>query len=179
MGGAAPRSDRWLTRAMARLFVAVWPPSDVTDALAALPREDRPGVRYVAPESWHVTLRFLGRAEPDEALAALAGLELPPAVAHVGPAVGRITKGVLAVPVGGLDELAAAVSAHTAAVGDLPATKFAGHLTVARLKQGTPTPPLLGAPVDTEFAVREIALVESHLDHRGARYETLASWPVR
>ncbi len=163
---------------MARLFVAVWPPPQVTAALAALPREDRPGVRYTSPESWHVTLRFLGRAEPDEVVDALAGLEPRPAVAHVGPAVRLITKGVLAVPVSGLDEVADVVAARTRAVGEPPSSRFVGHLTVARLKPRVAPPALLGAPIHAEFDVREIALVESHLDQRGARYETLAAWPV-
>ncbi len=81
-------------------------------------------------------------------------------------------------PVGGLDEVAAVVAAHTAAVGEPPSAEFAGHLTVARLKPRVPPPALLGAPIDIDFEVGEIALVESHLDHRGARYETLATWPV-
>jgi 2'-5' RNA ligase len=163
---------------MARLFVAVWPPPDVVDALAALPREERPGVRYTSLESWHVTLRFLGEADPDEVTAALAGIDLPPAVARLGPAVRRVTKGVLAVPVDGLDRVAAVVAARTSVIGDAPSPGFVGHLTVARLKPRVRPPGLLGAPIDGQFEVGEVALVESHLDQRGASYETLATWPV-
>ena len=47
-----------------RLFVAVWPPEEVVAELTALPRKDGRGVRFVAPENWHVTLRFLGQAIP-------------------------------------------------------------------------------------------------------------------
>ena len=43
-----------------RLFVAAWPPPDVADAIAALPRPVEPGVRYTPREQWHVTLLFLG-----------------------------------------------------------------------------------------------------------------------
>lgn len=46
-----------------RLFFALWPPEDVRErlweSLAPL-RRARPGVRWVPPERYHVTLRFLG-----------------------------------------------------------------------------------------------------------------------
>ena len=40
--------------------------------LTALPRKDLRGVRFVRPESWHVTLRFLGETHPDAVLADIA-----------------------------------------------------------------------------------------------------------
>ena len=52
---------------MSRLFVAVWPPDEVLEELRALPRKDERGVRFVHPDSWHITLRFLGDADPDQA----------------------------------------------------------------------------------------------------------------
>ena len=55
---------------MARLFVAVWPPDEVVAELMALGRKDRRGVRFVHPERWHVTLRFLGECDPGAARAA-------------------------------------------------------------------------------------------------------------
>jgi 2'-5' RNA ligase len=39
-------------------------------------------------------------------------------------------------------------------------------------------PRALGALVDAEFEVDEIALVQSRLDPQGARYETLETWPL-
>ena len=45
---------------MTRLFVALWPAEDAIAELRALPRKDQLGVRFVPPENWHVTLRFLG-----------------------------------------------------------------------------------------------------------------------
>ena len=50
---------------MARLFVGVWVPEDVTETLLSLPRKDQRGVRFVRPENWHITLSFLGDAHPD------------------------------------------------------------------------------------------------------------------
>ena len=39
-------------------------------------------------------------------------------------------------------------------------------------------PAVLGSLFDDEFPVTSIALVESRLGPAGARYETLATWPV-
>ena len=64
-----------------RLFVAVVPPDDVLEAVAALPRPQEPGVRWTRPDTWHVTLRFLGdRVDEATASRALAGLRAAPGV---------------------------------------------------------------------------------------------------
>ena len=64
--GSSGSSDR------ARLFVAVWPPVAVVRALASLRGPDQPGVRWMGPEHWHVTLRFLGTVEVAPAVDALS-----------------------------------------------------------------------------------------------------------
>jgi RNA 2',3'-cyclic 3'-phosphodiesterase len=164
---------------MARLFIAVWPPEEVIARLTELPRKDQRGVRFVQPESWHVTLRFLGNAHRDEVVAALDGAELPPAHVQLGPGVDVIADRALVVPVDGLGALAAAVTAATSHLGQPPPRRrFVGHLTLARVKPHARMPRALGAFIRAEFDVDEIALVESRLDPHGARYETLQSWPV-
>jgi len=82
------------------------------------------------------------------------------------------------VPVAGVDAVAAAVVRATADLGDQPRKRFVGHLTVARLKRSAVMPKALGLMVEAAFDVSEIALVQSRLDPAGARYETLATWPV-
>ena len=72
---------------MTRLFVAAWPPDDVVAELRALPRKDQRGVRFVPPENWHVTLRFLGAADPDAVGAALDAATFPAATARLGAGV--------------------------------------------------------------------------------------------
>lgn len=163
---------------MARLFVAVWPPDHVVEELAALHRKDQRGVRFVAPENWHITLRFLGECRPADAIDALDGARLPPARASVGPAVDVLAERALVVPVGGLDELAAAVTERTKHVGDPPRKRFVGHLTVARVKKHASMPRALGALVSAAFAVTDVALVQSRLHPAGARYETVETWPL-
>ena len=90
---------------MPRLFVAVWPPDPVLDAVAGLDRPPIAGLRWTTRDQWHVTLRFLGPVE-DAAPAALAlrGLVeagVAPVEAVLGAAVGRFGNRVLHVPVGG------------------------------------------------------------------------------
>jgi RNA 2',3'-cyclic 3'-phosphodiesterase len=164
---------------MARLFVAVWPSEDVVEELRSLRRKDQRGVRFVEPESWHVTLRFLGEADPDEATAALDQAALPTAHATFGPAVDVVGERALVVPVSGLDDLASAVRDATAHLGEPPPRRrFVGHLTLARVKPHAAMPEALGAMVRAEMPVQEVALVRSRLAPDRARYDTVATWPV-
>lgn len=163
---------------VARLFLAVWPPAAVVDRLRTLPRPEQPGVRWVAPERWHVTLRFLGAADPADVDACLAGRELPPAEASLGPAVSRLGRSVVVVPVGGLDRLADAVCTATATIGRPPDPRpFAGHLTLARLKHRAACG-VAGTPVRASFRVKEVALVESATSGPDLRYRTIGRYLV-
>ena len=163
---------------MARLFIAVWPPEEVAAELSALHRKDQRGVRFVAPENWHITLRFLGDADPDEVIDALDGTTFAPTRARLGPAVDVFADRALVVPIGGLDALADRVTERTTKIGEPPRKRFIGHLTLARVKAHVPMPRALGAMVSAEFDVEEIALVQSRLHPDGARYETLETWAV-
>jgi 2'-5' RNA ligase len=162
---------------MARLFVAVSPPDEVLERVAALDRPDVAGLRWTDRAQWHVTLRFLGRVD-DVAVAveALDRVRAAPAEASLGPAVGRFGQRVLHVPVTGLDQVAAAVVGATAQVGEPPEERtFAGHLTLARVRQGMKVDlrALSGQPVAGRWPVAEVCLMESHLSPKGARYEVL------
>jgi 2'-5' RNA ligase len=167
-----------------RLFVAVWPPEDVLDAVAALPRPAVVGVRWTRRDQWHVTLRFLGEVE-EAALADLAvaigAVGLPSVRATLGPAVERLNPRIVSVPVAGLDGVGAAVIEATAGFGKPPERRpFRGHLTLARL-QGVRKWELadaLGAPIDESWTVDALHVVRSHLSPKGARYETVAEVPL-
>lgn len=163
---------------MARLFAAVWPPDDVAAEITALRRKDQRGVRFVPPESWHITLRFFGEAHPGAVADALDRATLPPAHVRLGPAVDVLAERALVIPAVGLDALAEAVVSATKAIGDPPRHRFVGHLTLARVKPRAAMPAVLGQMFSAQFDVDEVALVQSRLDPRGARYETLAVWPV-
>jgi 2'-5' RNA ligase len=156
-----------------RLFVAAWPSPEVVSALAALSRPTVPGLRWSAPEQWHVTLTFLGSADLDATLAAFRGAVLSPGpvTARLGPSTGRFGNRVVHVPVAGLDEVASAVRA--ALPGD--GAPFRGHLTLARARErrGVDLSSVVGVPLDASFLVDEVTLVVSHLGEGPARYEVV------
>lgn len=163
---------------MARLFVAVDPPDELRRRLVdTLPRPAEPGVRWVPPAQWHVTLRFLGDTPEDEALAALEGLRSDAATATVGPRVSRLGRNVVCLPVRGLDELARAVTDATAGVGEPPDHPFRGHLTLGRLGR-RPACGVTGAAFSDTFAVDRVRLYRSTLRPEGAVHELLAEVPL-
>jgi 2'-5' RNA ligase len=177
-----------------RLFVAVVPPADALDHLAAFlePRRDVEGPRWSSPDQWHLTLAFMASApgrvlEPLlDAVAAAAAARDPVACAVTGggcfPGVARAR--VLWAGVRGgedLAPLARSVRSACAVVGAAPdGGRFRAHLTLARFAR----------PVDASRWVRvletyegprwladEVVVVESHLPrehgHR-PRHEVLA-----
>jgi len=161
-----------------RCFVAVLPPSEVSDVLARLERPTASGVRWTHSDQWHVTLRFLGEVDPSEAATALVGLNSEAAVAVMGPATIVLGGYAVVVPVSGLGGLAASVVARTASVGEPPEDRlFVGHLTLARLRGPAP-PESVGVPLTAEFSVGEACLVASHLLPDGAAYEVLERFPL-
>lgn len=159
--------------------MAVWPPEDVVEELRSLPRKDRHGVRFLQPDTWHVTLRFLGDADVDAVGAALDEVDAESTVARLGPGVDLLGGRNLIIPVGGTDELAAEVRRCTSDLGERETRPFVGHLTIGKVKSRTPLPAVMGGYVDLEFVVDEIALVSSRLHPDGSRYTTLESWRLR
>lgn len=165
-----------------RLFIAVWPSPAVLGRLAALDRPAHPALRWTDAAAWHVTLRFLGELDDAGATAVTAavravGLRSAPCDAVTGPATIRLNRSILAVPVAGLDELAAAVTDVTRGLGEPPGERpFAGHITLARGRGRRPMPAsLAGRPVAATWQVRELTVERSHLGPDGPRYETIAA----
>ena len=160
--------------AMPRLFVAVWPSAEASEALAALPRPDLPGVRWTAPERLHVTMRFLGECDEGDAVAALSGLRLPKVQVALGPAVERLGRTVLVVPARGLDDLAEEIISATRGIGRTPPDRpFTGHVTVARYR-GRP-PDAYAPPIHAQFTATGIDLVRSHPP---GTYRTVATFAL-
>jgi 2'-5' RNA ligase len=160
-----------------RLFVAVRPPTEVLDALDVLPRAVDTAVRWTTREQWHVTLRFLGNVDDpvpivDALRVAVAGMS--PVPVTIGPRAGVLHRQIVYLPVGGLDALADAVVAATAAFGEPPPRRrFRGHVTLARTKGGIVDRAALD--VEAVWTVGEIELIRSRLGGGPARYETLAT----
>lgn len=156
-----------------RLFLAVLPPSEVVEVLAGMPRPEAPGLRWTRPHQWHVTLRFLGHADPEDVVAAMASFSWTSAVAELGPVSATLGRHVVMVPVSGLDDLASVVTAATARVGMPPEGRpFVGHLTLARSKGPVPAGSA-GTPISASFPVGEVCLVRSRALTDGVEYEVL------
>jgi 2'-5' RNA ligase len=155
-----------------RLFVAVRPPDDVLDAVSGLRRPERDGVRWTTRPQWHVTLRFLGEVDdPAPVVAALDAAPLVRCAAVVGPRVAALGRGVVMVPVAGLEALAEGVVAATGQLGRPPEGRaFRGHLTLARVRRG-PVRELVGEAVDLRFPVEDVRLVRSRPGPGGSRYD--------
>jgi 2'-5' RNA ligase len=161
-----------------RLFVAAWPPDDVVARLLALPRPEAPGVRWMPSANLHVTLRFLGEADADLATAALDDVRFPIATARVGPNIRRLGGRSLAVPVVGLDALAAATIEATGHLGRPPDGRpFTGHITLARLRRGAEGTSIR-VPIHEHFDVDEVVLVHSEITSDGATYHPIGRWPT-
>ena len=164
---------------MSRLFVCLWPPEEVVSVVEELHRKDQVGARFVRPENWHVTLRFLGNADPNEAATALENARFEATTTEIGPAVDVGNGRMLFVPVTGADDLAAEVVRTTRHLGDEPIrSRFLGHITLARLKKRANMPRALGELLSASWEPSEVALVESTLRNDGARYDTLATWSI-
>jgi 2'-5' RNA ligase len=129
----------------------------------------------MGPEHWHVTLRFLGTVEVEEAVRALGRLAgQSGALAVVGAAAVRLGREVIAVPVDGLGSLAAAVDVAFAGLGRDPDHRpFRAHLTLAR---GKAVRGLAGLRLAAalEWPVNSVSLIRSHLGRSGSRYEDVA-----
>jgi len=165
---------------MTRLFVAIWPPDDVLDALADIERPKDQGVKWVPRENLHITLRFLGDADVDEVVTRLADVNLPAATAVVGPAFDLLGERSLISPVAGVDDLADVVRRALRGLGtERERPRFQGHITVARLARHARPTRSAGRPFEASFDVEEVALVASTVANTGAVYETVATWPTR
>lgn len=126
---------------MIRLFVALALPSPVKSQLAAL-AGGIPGAKWISPENYHLTLRFIGEMEPwrgeeiDAALAAIRAPRFELALGGIGTfeKAGRIQS--LHVPAERSETLArlqGKVETALQRVGLEPERKrFAPHVTLAR-----------------------------------------------
>jgi 2'-5' RNA ligase len=169
-----------------RLFVAVWPSVDVVDVLTDLPRPELAGVRWTTRDQWHVTLRFLGQvatADVDMATETFEGVDADaagPVLAEMGPATACLGRGILQVPVRGLDELARVTVEATASVGQPPDDRpFHGHLTLARARgRRGDLRRLRGTSLAARWKVAELTLVASTPHREGSRYEVVSSLPL-
>jgi 2'-5' RNA ligase len=146
------------------------------------------GLRWTAPESWHITLQFLGNATAEqlECLRARLGevrsAAVPVQLGELGcfDRAGVFFASVNVTP--GLAALQQHVTAATNLCGFVAEVRpFHPHITLARAKgqgRGSGLRELAAragkGPAFTRFLAGEFVLYESHLEADGARYEAKA-----
>jgi RNA 2',3'-cyclic 3'-phosphodiesterase len=173
-----------------RLFVAAELPGEVRGALEDWrPRDD--ALRPVADAGLHVTLCFLGWRDEDlvtEIGAAAVACATPVGELAVREALWlprrrpRVLTVALDDPEGRLAAVQrCVVAAMVEAAGHEPESRpFLPHVTVARVRRGARAPRGdLPDPPPLRFAPPALTLYRSHLRRDGARYEPLASAPLR
>lgn len=167
---------------MERLFIAVKPPEAVAQKLLLLTRPTASKARWVDPDQWHITLRFLGEADHREVQETLFEWadnwtdSVPRAT--VGPATAVLGDVVVVAPVAGLDELASSIAAVTSAIGESLETRhFVGHLTLCHFR-GDPPEGSVGVPVSTVFDVTEVLLVRSRAHAGEVTHDVLDRFPL-
>jgi 2'-5' RNA ligase len=182
-----------------RLFVGIPLADTVVRRLAAVverlcnnPAHAPDGLRWTEPESWHITLQFLGSASAEqlECLKARLGDVRSEAVPVQLGRLGCFDRaGVLFADVAVAPELAAlqqrVVSATDRCGFVAEERPFHPHITLARAKRqgrGTDLRKMLQAagsqPPFTQFPAREFLLYESHTDPGGAKYEIRLRFPL-
>jgi len=154
-----------------RLFFASWPPAGTASALFAWAREAQRacGGRVTRQESIHLTLAFLGDADPGEARATAEAVRQAGCAMVIEQARYWAHNRIVWV---GPRETPAELGALAQALGE--SRRFAAHVTL--LRQARPgTLPALPA---LEWPVREFVLVSSTLSGDGASYATLARYAL-
>lgn len=190
-----------------RLFIALDIDFDIRKRITAFRDQIRqlaPDVRWVNPETFHVTLQFLGETKKlDEIRLALQPVTSPPiqiAFRGVGFFPTPEAPRVFWIGIEGdqhLQNLVTEVSQSLNALAfegdDGPYTP---HLTLARSGSGRPRPvpgerpapglrrvrdqlAILPPPDFGTMTAHEFYLYESHLSSAGPRYEKLAQYPLR
>ncbi len=171
-----------------RLFLGIPLPAPAVEELMRVSLRYRAaddGLRWSAPESWHITLQFFGNVEPErlacicEALRKLQHARVPVQLDSLGffDRVGIFFAGVNLTP--GLESLQQRVTAATLPCGFPPETRpYHPHVTLARSKAGTGARSFRAlkerirrSTVFTRFEASEYVLYESLPAPGGARYE--------
>ena len=179
-----------------RAFVAVRPPDEVLDAVAAAvepARTVRVGLKWEQRERYHLTLQFLGpvrRLAPVvEGLAAATAdrtafsCRLGGAGAFPKPGRARVLWIGAAAGGGELVGLAGAVAGALGPLGYEPdRAEFHPHLTVARLKVPDNVADVVAAvgsgAMGETFTVGEVVLYQSRLSPKGPTYTVLERFPL-
>ncbi len=181
-----------------RLFVGVRVSLATVRALdeaVQVMRRGRQGLQWIAPASYHITIKFLGWTRPEVAFA----LRDRMAAAVAGQRAFELdTLGLGAFPSpdrarvlwAGVDPRGAARLAELAGIIERAAEQlgfareqrpFHPHVTLARLKERGDVRQVISACPEQVFRsswVDSVILFESHMKSKGSEYEEKARWPL-
>jgi 2'-5' RNA ligase len=182
-----------------RLFVALSPPASALgelEAAVAPLRAAQPDLRWSSPQSWHVTLAFLGEVDEavldrltvrlERAASRHPGLVLSTVGAGAFPTAPRarvLWTGVHGDP-GPLRAIAASVAAGARRAGAPPPDerrRYRPHITLARSREPTDVRPLiseLSGYAGAAWTADRVHLIRSHLGPQ-PWYESIGDWPLR
>jgi 2'-5' RNA ligase len=167
-----------------RLFVGIPLLSVVIRQLTALCtelRSPRDGLRWTAPESWHITLKFLGSTSPEQCECVIARLRavrrspfpIQLETPNIFDRAGIFFAGVRLTPA--LLALEQQVTAATEQCGFVAeARPYRPHITLARGQRQNlraVKKRVAGQGEFASFVAQEFCLYESFLESSGARYE--------
>lgn len=177
-----------------RLFLGISLSQQVSDELLAISlryRSTDDGLRWSLPESWHITLQFLGTVSEQQYSCILPPLH---ALRHAPVAIqiesldffdraGIFFAGVRLTP--GLISLQQQITSATAHCGfAAEAHPFRPHITLARTKGRRGSAGLHSLktkikrePAFSSFVSEEFLLYESHLAPSGSQYEVREHFP--
>ena len=165
-----------------RLFFALWPPAETARALIEWAREAQQltGGRATEEAKIHLTLAFLGEADPNRAVRAALSVagrahELPVEKSHYWRENSIVWVGPRDTP----RELRALHERLSQALGGegfaLERRPFAAHVTLIRKARAAELPRVPAV----EWPVPEFVLVRSALSSKGARYEIVQRFQLR
>ncbi|HKY93995.1 MAG TPA: RNA 2',3'-cyclic phosphodiesterase [Kiloniellales bacterium] len=177
-----------------RLFVALKLPDEIRDRLGDL-EQPLPGARWVPPDNFHLTLRFIGEVDGglahdiDTALMGIdgRGFELRLAgLGHFGE--GQKTRSLYAAvaPTEPLSRLQQKVDQALQRLGLAPeGRKFKPHVTLARFRSGAASMPHLERFLVANalfragpFPVTDFSLFQSFTSGEGSIYREEAVYPL-
>ncbi len=177
---------------MPRLFTALEIPASIGENLASL-RGGLPGARWISPENYHITLRFIGDIDDGTARDVTAELGQVRRREPINITVDRLdsfggSKPRAVVVAAELsEELRDLQSAHERAMRrlGLPAEtrKYAPHVTLARLRDASPMAvahyiAALGRFPKETFTARRVVLMSSRDSVGGGPYVVEAAYPL-
>jgi RNA 2',3'-cyclic 3'-phosphodiesterase len=181
-----------------RLFIGIGLPGPASEALAQIrvrfePAAD-PRLRWSAPETWHITLQFLGASSPEQAACVIAGLgelrarPVPMRLEGLGffARAGIFWAGVPLAPelLALQQQVVAATRGCNFVAEDRP---YSPHITLARARGhagSNALAPLKRAvershvSLAAAFTAAEFLLYESFPAPDGSRYEVRARFPL-